>query len=136
MAASPRVLRIASSRAAAAAPSFLLRRCYSSASSSSTEPLIRVTNLPAAGSGHIRVLELNRPSARNAISKALLASLRAEVDDVHAQYDAASGNELAGKHSAGAQLGPTRAMVLASAVDTCFCAGADLKERRGFTPQE
>ncbi len=131
MAASPRVLRLASSRAAAARPSFL-RRCYSS----STEPLIRVTNLPAAGSGHIRVLELNRPSARNAISKALLASLRAEVDDVHAQYDAASGNELAGKHGAGAQLGPTRAMVLASAVDTCFCAGADLKERRGFTPQE
>ena len=38
--------------------------------------------------------------------------------------------------SAGAQLGPTRAMVLASAIDTCFCAGADLKERRGFTPQE
>lgn len=134
MAASPRVLRIASSRAPAAPSFLLLRRCYSS--SSSTEPLIRVTNLPAAGSGHIRVLELNRPSARNAISKALLASLRAEVDDVHAQYDAASGNELAGKHSAGAQLGPTRAMVLASAVDTCFCAGADLKERRGFTPQE
>ncbi|KAJ6440989.1 enoyl-CoA hydratase/isomerase [Purpureocillium lavendulum] len=131
----PRVLRISPAQAP-----LLLRRCYSAAaasSSSSTEPLIRVTNLPAAGSGHIRVLELNRPSARNAISKALLASLRAEVDDVHAQYGPA-GEELPGRKSASAaaELGPTRAMVLASAVETCFCAGADLKERRGFTPKE
>ncbi|UNI17460.1 Methylglutaconyl-CoA hydratase [Purpureocillium takamizusanense] len=141
-AASPRaallLLSPSRSRAAATRSLFLLRRSYSAStsSSSSTEPLIRVTNLPAAGSGHIRVLELNRPSARNAISKALLASLRAEVDDIHAQYDAASGREL--KHGGGdaQQLGPTRALVLASAVDNCFCAGADLKERRGFTPQE
>ncbi|POR35522.1 Methylglutaconyl-CoA hydratase, mitochondrial [Tolypocladium paradoxum] len=113
----------------------LPRRLYSSASPG--EPLIRVTNLPAASSGHIRVLELNRPSARNAISKALLASLRAEVDDVHAQYGP-DGEELpaALKGAAPAGLGPTRALVVASAVDTCFCAGADLKERRGFTQQE
>jgi methylglutaconyl-CoA hydratase len=32
--------------------------------------------------------------------------------------------------------GPTRAVVIASAVDTCFCAGADLKERKTFTQQE
>ena len=32
--------------------------------------------------------------------------------------------------------GPTRAVIIASAVDSCFCAGADLKERRGFTPEE
>lgn len=32
--------------------------------------------------------------------------------------------------------GPTRALIIASAVDTCFCAGADLKERRGFTQEE
>lgn len=113
----------------------LLRRLYSSASSG--EPLIRVTNLPAASSGHIRVLELNRAGARNAISKALLASLRAEVDDVHAQYGP-DGEELPAAlgRAGAAELGPTRALVIASAVDTCFCAGADLKERRGFTPQE
>ncbi|KEY65417.1 hypothetical protein S7711_04315 [Stachybotrys chartarum IBT 7711] len=112
------------------------QRLYSSAAG----PLIRTTNLPATGSGHIRVLELNRPVARNAISKALLAALRAEVDDVHAQY-APDGREkpLPGRFGGAAGLdekGHTRALVLASAVDTCFCAGADLKERRGFTQQE
>lgn len=34
------------------------------------------------------------------------------------------------------QKGPTRALILASAVDASFCAGADLKERRGFTQEE
>jgi methylglutaconyl-CoA hydratase len=104
-----------------------IRRLYST----ETEPLIRVTNIPSQSSGHIRVLELNRPKARNAISKALLAALRAEVDDLHAQYGP-NGEET----GVSADLGPTRALVLASAVDTCFCAGADLKERKGFTPEE
>lgn len=106
-----------------------LRRLYSS----SAEPLVRVTNLPAASSGHIRILELNRPKARNAISRALLANLGAEVDRVHAQYGR-DGRELPAAISA--ESGPTRALVLASAVDSCFCAGADLKERRAFTQQE
>ena len=112
------------------------RRLYSTAS----EPLIRVSNLPAAGSGHIRVLELNRPQARNAISKALLASLRNEVEDVLRQYGPDGQERPPTKRFGGAagvdEKGPTRALVLASAVDSCFCAGADLKERRGFTPQE
>ncbi|KAF3354652.1 Vacuolar protein-sorting protein BRO1 [Verticillium dahliae VDG1] len=83
---------------------------------------------------------LNRPSARNAISKALLAQLRAEIDNVHAQYDE-GGNELPPRKVFGGAAGvdakgPTRAVILASAVDTSFCAGADLKERRGFTQEE
>ncbi|KAI1343684.1 ClpP/crotonase [Xylariaceae sp. FL0016] len=115
---------------------FRLARPYSS----DAGPLVKVTNLPAPNSGHIRVLELNRPSARNAISKALLAALRAEVDDVQNQYTA-DGKELpAASRFGGAagmdQTGPTRALVVASAVDASFCAGADLKERRGFTPEE
>ncbi|KAM3502793.1 hypothetical protein MY10362_004608 [Beauveria mimosiformis] len=101
--------------------------------SAQTEPLIRVANLPTGATGHIRVLELNRASARNAISKGLLAALRAEVDAIHAQYGPA-GEELSA--AAKAQGGPTRALVIASAVDSCFCAGADLKERRGFTQEE
>ncbi|KAG8162386.1 hypothetical protein KVR01_008151 [Diaporthe batatas] len=118
------------------------RCCYSTANEA---PLIRVTNVPAPNTGHIRVLELNRPAARNAISRALLQALRGEVDDVHSQYDASTGDELAPKSwnrrfggVEGAQdgNGPTRALVLASAVDSSFCAGADLKERRGFTPEE
>ena len=32
--------------------------------------------------------------------------------------------------------GPTRALVLASEVDSSFCAGADLKERAGFSSEE
>ncbi|CRJ80740.1 hypothetical protein BN1708_000360 [Verticillium longisporum] len=116
-------------------------RFYSTATAAdSAAPLITVTHLPAPGSGHIRVLELNRPSARNAISKALLAQLRAEIDDVHAQYDE-GGNELPPRKVFGGAAGvdakgPTRAVILASAVDTSFCAGADLKERRGFTQEE
>lgn len=115
------------------------RRLYSTAE---PPPLLRVTNLPAPNTGHIRVLELNRPGSRNAISKALLDSLAAEVEGVHAQYDAVTGEELApvkkfgGAGGQQGDLGPTRAVVLASAVDQCFCAGADLKERRGFTADE
>lgn len=90
------------------------------------------------------MLELNRPAARNAISKALLYNLREEIDLVHAQYDAETGEELPvkswNKRFGGVagedEIGPTRAVVLASAVDSCFCAGADLKERKGFTQEE
>lgn len=113
------------------------RRPYSQ---QSDEPLIRVTNVPAPNSGHIRILELNRAPARNAISRALLASLRAEVDDVAGQYGP-GGEELPPKVRFGGaagvdEKGPTRAVVLASTVGTSFCAGADLKERRGFTKEE
>ncbi|KXJ90741.1 ClpP/crotonase-like domain-containing protein [Microdochium bolleyi] len=101
----------------------------------STEaPLITVTDVKAPGSGHIRVLELNRPAARNAISRALLSALRAEIDNVQSQYTS-DGNEVESS-SANSERGPTRALVLASAIDTSFCAGADLKERKGFTQEE
>lgn len=107
-------------------------------------PLIRVTDLPAPSSGHIRILELNRPAARNAISRGLLFSLREEIDAIHAQYDAATGEEIAtpswskrfGGAAGDSEKGPTRALILASAVNTSFCAGADLKERKTFTQDE
>lgn len=110
----------------------------------STGPLVRVTDVPAPNSGHIRILELNRPAARNAISRALLSSLRDEIDAVHAQYDAATGEEVPtpswnkrfGGMAGEDQKGPTRALIIASAVNTSFCAGADLKERKTFTQEE
>lgn len=117
----------------AAAP----RRSYST-----ERPLIRVTDIPAPNSGHIRILELNRPEARNAISRDLLKSLRAEIDVVHAQYDPNTGEELPSRWwkkegSGGMETnGPTRALILASAVENSFCAGADLKERKGFTQEQ
>jgi methylglutaconyl-CoA hydratase len=133
-------------RICAARPSLptLTRRAaaYSTTTSDANPgPLVRVTDLPAPNTGHIRILELNRPAARNAISRALLASLRDEIDAVHAQYDATTGEEkpLAKRFGGAAgedQKGSTRVLVLASAVDTSFCAGADLKERKGFTAEE
>jgi hypothetical protein len=115
------------------------KRFYSAAADSNAQ-LITVTHLPAPNSGHIRILELNRPKARNAISKALLSQLRAQIEDVHSQYDEA-GNELPPKKVFGGAAGvdakgPTRAIIIASAVNSSFCAGADLKERKTFTKDE
>jgi methylglutaconyl-CoA hydratase len=63
---------------------------------------------------------LNRPKARNAISRELLDSLSKHVEAITAE----GGN------------GPTRALVIASNADAAFCAGADLKERAGMTMAE
>ncbi|KAI0595951.1 ClpP/crotonase-like domain-containing protein [Biscogniauxia sp. FL1348] len=114
-----------------ASPALLLRRLrlYST---DQVGPIIRVTNIDTTSTGHIRLLELNRPASRNAISKKLLADLRAEVDSIQAQYTAEGEEAFAGV----SQSNPTRALILASSSDTSFCAGADLRERRGFTPEE
>ncbi|KAF2176386.1 ClpP/crotonase, partial [Zopfia rhizophila CBS 207.26] len=92
------------------------RNAYSTASS----PVVNVTNVTAPHCGNIRILSLNRPVARNAISRQLLAELSHQVDSIH--------NE--------GETGVTRALILASDVDSSFCAGADLKERAGFTPED
>ncbi|RPA98711.1 ClpP/crotonase [Choiromyces venosus 120613-1] len=93
---------------------FLLRRAYSTA-----PPLITKTTIPAAHTGHITLLTLARPVAKNAISTALLKELREHVTPL---------------------LNPTststRALILASNVPGIFCAGADLKERATFTPEQ
>lgn len=89
-------------------------------STSSEDAVIKPQQIPAPGSGHIRVLLLNRPKARNAISRQLLDSLSKHVNSISAEQ----GN------------GPTRALVLASNVDAAFCAGADLKERANMSQQE
>ncbi|KAF1362581.1 ClpP/crotonase [Lizonia empirigonia] len=94
-----------------------IQRCaYSSAQSS----VINVVNYPAPHSGSIRILSLNRPAARNAISRQLLSELNQQIASIH--------NE--------GQAGPTRALILASEVDTSFCSGADLKERATFTQED
>lgn len=84
-------------------------------------------------SGHIRVLELNRPSAHNAISRSLIAALRAELDDLHKQYTPEADEA---SHTVATSNGATRAVVLASAADACFCAGTEVKERKTFTQKE
>ncbi|KAF2278438.1 ClpP/crotonase [Westerdykella ornata] len=92
------------------------RRTYSAAPG----PVINVTSVPAPHCGSIRILSLNRPEARNAISRQLLAELSHQVNSIHNEGEA----------------GATRALILASDVDSSFCAGADLKERAGFTQEE
>ncbi|KAI9759834.1 MAG: hypothetical protein M4579_002041 [Chaenotheca gracillima] len=82
--------------------------------------LIKTKSVPAPHAGSIRILSLNRPAARNAISRQLLAELAHETKAIAEE----------GEH------GPTRVMILTSEVDACFCAGADLKERAGFSQEE
>ena len=103
-------------------------------------PQILVTDLPSPSTGRIRILSLNRPSARNALSRSLLADLRTQIDEVAAEYDA-EGNELPLPKTMGGAAGPnersrTRALIIASEVESCFCAGADLKERAGMSQEE
>jgi methylglutaconyl-CoA hydratase len=98
----------------------LLVRTNATVGTSAEGGVINIQQVPAPGSGYIRVLLLNRPEARNAISRELLNTLRFHVDAIGAEQ----GN------------GPTRALVIASNVDSAFCAGADLKERKGMTKEE
>lgn len=81
---------------------------------------LKISSLPAPHAGTITVLSLDRPKARNAISKQLLSELNGVVE---------------GLHKEGGQ-GSTRALILASECDNAFCAGADLKERLDMTPEE
>lgn len=114
----------------------LLRRLYSSKST----PLINITDVPAPSSGRIRILSLARPAARNAISRQLLWELRSHINAIAGEYNE-HGEEVPATPKFGGSAGvdntaPTRALVIASEVDSCFCAGADLKERAGFTADE
>ncbi|MCJ1365968.1 hypothetical protein MMC16_005093 [Acarospora aff. strigata] len=90
------------------------------ATSTAVSSVINVKIIPAPHSGSIRILSLNRPRARNAISRQLLTELGQHVTAIQ---------EEAGK-------GATRVLIIASGVDSAFCAGADLKERAGFSKQE
>lgn len=74
------------------------------------------------------------------MSRSLLADLRAQIDEVASEYDA-EGNELPLPKTMGGAAGPnmrsrTRALIIASEVESCFCAGADLKERVGMSQDE
>ncbi|KAJ2785757.1 hypothetical protein H4R18_000303 [Coemansia javaensis] len=65
----------------------------------------------------IVTLSLNRPRARNALSRSLVEQLRARLDELRGD-------------------GAARVVVLRSRVAGVFCAGADLKERATMTPGE
>ena len=81
---------------------------------------LKVLQHPAPHSGHVRILLLNRPEARNALSRQLVSDLGKQIDTIDAE----------------ARTGATRALVIASEIDQAFCSGADLKERKSFTQDE
>ncbi|KAI5235487.1 ClpP/crotonase [Aureobasidium subglaciale] len=74
---------------------------------------LKISQVPAPHAGSIRIISLNRPSARNAISTQLLTELRQQIQEISTESED----------------GPTRALILSSESDASFCAGADLKER-------
>ncbi|KAH8819488.1 ClpP/crotonase-like domain-containing protein [Xylogone sp. PMI_703] len=116
---------------------FTTSRLYSTPSA---EPQVYSHSLPLPTTrGRITILTLNRPSARNAISRQLLTELRTYIDSIAAEYDS-EGNEVPEKKvfggAAGESMGPTRALILTSGVDESFCAGADLKERKEMSADE
>jgi methylglutaconyl-CoA hydratase len=81
---------------------------------------IKIQQHPAPHSGIIRVLLLDRPEARNALSRKLVSELTRHINEIQAEGG----------------VGKTRALIIASNVDQAFCSGADLKERKTFTQEE
>ncbi|MDQ0191250.1 enoyl-CoA hydratase [Alicyclobacillus cycloheptanicus] len=73
-----------------------------------TNDLVRVEEADG-----VVTLTLNRPESANALSQALLQALHGAVYDLHFRPD-------------------VRAVILTGAGSKAFCAGADLKERRGM----
>lgn len=94
---------------------FQQKRCLQAEAS----PII-VDHQPAPHSGNIRVLLLDRPAQRNALSRRLVSDLRRHIQHI--------------KDERG--VGGTRALIVASGNDAAFCAGADLKERKGMSQDE
>lgn len=107
--------------------------CYSSSilrsSSTATDPsqLATLTPLSAIAKSelnstsqydeHISVLTLNRGTAKNAISRALLAEMDQHVSSLLTSTT-------------------VRTLLIRSSVPGTFCAGADLKERKGMSKPE
>jgi methylglutaconyl-CoA hydratase len=72
------------------------------------------TTVRVERTGAVATVTLARPEAANALSKALVADLRSALGDLAGDATLA-------------------AVILTGAGDKAFCAGADLKERRGLT---
>ena len=93
-------------------------RCFAAAARDG--PAIRAVSHPAPHAGHIRVLLMDSPHNRNALSRRFCDDLRRHIDEAKAE----------------GENGAIRALVIASNVDKVFCAGADLKERKGMSQAE
>lgn len=67
--------------------------------------------------GHIAILTLNRPESANALSRDVLLSLSGHLRDI--RFDE-----------------KVRVVIITASGEKAFCAGADLKERRGMNEQQ
>lgn len=91
----------------------------------STEKVVNITSEKLETSGEVAVVTMNRPKAKNAISFQFLRELRSFVEDLSAELSKTGGTP-----------SPIRALIITSSLKDVFCAGADLKERKTFTPAE
>lgn len=73
------------------------------------------------------MIGLNSPKNRNALGWGMVRELGKEIEDLR---------DSGGKEGKGDKGWGTRVLVLVSEIDGCFCAGADLKERRGMGVEE
>ncbi|MEB3195874.1 MAG: enoyl-CoA hydratase [Candidatus Sericytochromatia bacterium] len=76
-----------------------------------------VDSVMVSREGAIATLTLHRPERMNALDRATLRGLREAVDAIWGDRD-------------------VRAVIVTGAGDKAFCAGADLKERAGMSPDE
>lgn len=98
--------------------------------------LVNVADIPAPHTGHIRVITLNSPHNKNAISRPLLWDLGHQIRRTQDQISREADLFLQEKRPGAAMGQGTRAIVIGSEVDGVFCAGADLKERKTMTEDE
>uniref|UniRef100_A0A0G4I7G1 Enoyl-CoA hydratase n=1 Tax=Chromera velia CCMP2878 TaxID=1169474 RepID=A0A0G4I7G1_9ALVE len=89
----------------------LVRRAFS------TEAPSRLVGLKTSENGQVAVITMQRPEAKNAISKAFLYDLLSAVQEIR-------------------QSQTVRVALLRSSVPGVFCAGADLKERAKMTEED
>ena len=65
----------------------------------------------------VLTLTLNRTDVHNALNKPLLLALSAKLEEIAPRQD-------------------IRCVIIAASGEKAFCAGADLKERKGFTMEQ
>nr|XP_027083398.1 probable enoyl-CoA hydratase 2, mitochondrial [Coffea arabica] len=82
----------------------------------STSDSVKLHKLDDSDSGVVEV-NLDRPGAKNAISKDMLHGLQRSLEAVYKDHSA-------------------KVLMICSSVHKAFCAGADLKERKTMTPDE
>ncbi|KAL8751204.1 MAG: hypothetical protein Q9184_006141, partial [Pyrenodesmia sp. 2 TL-2023] len=96
---------------------------------------LNILDIPAPHTGQIKVITLNSPHNKNAISRQLLEELRKQLARAY-HKKAAERRFFEMKRMQDIPWTSTRAIVIASEVDGVFCAGADLKERKNMTDTE